>query len=535
MNWYYNLKTRTKLILGYLVTIVLMAFIGFEGISSLNSLLKADAELYHEGVRSTAIAGDIGRALAQVRLALRDAIREPDIEIQRNHKANFDKSVAKMYELEEALLNIFKNARDNPREKEAKVKELQEASKAYLNNAEMDIERAMTGRLAEALANMRNPSSIATATKFNEVVDEVTKLVDASATMLMEDNKTATQRSATIMIIVIIVSAAISLMLAGVISRFFANNINKMCETVEHVANSDLTVESRLEYRDELGHMSDAIGRMIASLRELVGKVAKDVSGVASGSTQLSAAAEEMAATTDEIARDIDAQKSGAERIAAAMTELSASIDEVSIGSKNSLVQLEEAIQATHQGNEAGEATKSAMDDITQTSGRIAQAIGVIQEIANQTNLLSLNAAIEAAKAGEQGKGFAVVAEEVRKLAERSATSAKEIAQYNIEARNSVQRGAELVASTVDLLHKIRVSLDQFAVQTRMSVAASAEQATVGADVAKQIEQSANDTNVTATAASHIATATNEVASTAEELARFASDLQTLVQKFKLS
>jgi methyl-accepting chemotaxis protein len=220
--------------------------------------------------------------------------------------------------------------------------------------------------------------------------------------------------------------------------------------------------------------------------------------------------------------------------MAAAITELAASIAEVASSGQASEAMLDQTEQATGAGQQAGADTSQAMDGITLTAKKISQAVTVIREIANQTNLLSLNAAIEAAKAGEQGRGFAVVAEEVRKLADRSGGAAKEIDALLADAQSAVSRGGVTVGATVQALLTIRENLNAFAQMVRHLAQATAEQTETGAEAAKQVEQGVQEAIQTASATTELAATTEQIARTATDLANVAETLANQMDTFRV-
>jgi len=530
MNWYLNLKMKSKLMWGFLIAATLVLTVSILGFISLGKMSAGDTLLYDVGVQGIDVVGKMREDFTAIRANLRDMIIESDLDANQKTKGANDAVQADIFSELVELKKIVKGYPD----REEIVEKLENKMTVFFRSVDEAEKLALANKKSEAMQYVRTVSL-----PFNmackELLDELKTLTHEIASDQVSANRKTHTSAITMMSLITVAAVIISILLGTYIANIIVTRLRRLAGTIGSVAQGDLTVDSKDIYADELGGIFNSFGHMVTNLRQLIGSVRQGIDGVASGSTQLSTSAEEMNQTTEQIARSAEQQRNGSENMAAAMTELSASIDEVSNGAQSSLIQLDAALEATAQGNVAGASTKNAMDDITETTGRIAQAINVIQEIANQTNLLSLNAAIEAAKAGEQGKGFAVVAEEVRKLAERSASSAKEIAQYNIDARNSVRRGGEMVGTTVGLLNKIKSNLDQFAIRTRESVASTKEQSKAGVEVAKQVDASVNESTSVASAASQMAATTGEVARTASELANLASNLQDQVHKFKIA
>ena len=318
-----------------------------------------------------------------------------------------------------------------------------------------------------------------------------------------------------------------------VLGRGILGPLREFSRAPEATAAGDLRVRSRLASRDEFGAMAATLDRMGDQLQGTMGAILKGVQQVAGGARQLSAAADQMATATGAIARSAQAQEAGAERTAAAITELSASISEVH-GRPGDPQAAGGGPGGGGPGRRGGSDTTQAMAGIVRTAGDISKAIVVIQEIAGQTNLLP-NAAIEAAKAGEQGKGFAVVAEEVRKLAERSAQAAKEVDQLIQEARAAVERGGVTVAATVHSLEIIHANLDAFGQLAGHIAHATEEQSRTGEEAARQVEREVPTSPIqTASATSQLSATTDEVARTARDLAQVAEILARQVSVFQV-
>jgi methyl-accepting chemotaxis protein len=331
-----------------------------------------------------------------------------------------------------------------------------------------------------------------------------------------------------------LVAIAAALALGYGITRSITRPIDGFLGVLAQVAAGNLAVQAEVASRDEIGELGGSLNQALGSLRGTIREVSQAAMAVASGATELSASAEQMSATTQEIAKSGELLQTATDTVASAILQFQASVQQVAGNVQVSVEQTDQAVDATKAGAEGSRDAGARMVLIHGATGKIASAVAVIQEIAQQTNLLSLNAAIEAAKAGDNGKGFSVVAEEVRKLAERCRAATVEIEHLIQDTRAAVADGESSVQTTSGLMDRIQGAISQVADRVHEIGAATREQSCTAEEIARSMADSAREVGQNAAGTQQLSATVQEISRTASELARIAETMASEVARFQV-
>ncbi|APC16346.1 methyl-accepting chemotaxis protein [Pseudomonas frederiksbergensis] len=537
-----NMNIAPRAFTGFTLIGALMLILGVFALNQMSKIRASGEDIVQNSVPSIKALDEFTQlALRQRVLSYRLLTnREPDV--QQKTLALFDQRSQQT----RAAQSDYEKVINSPQERAAYDEYVQ--LQGQYRQLEDRIKSLSRNNQVDELRTLLNTELLTNSEAINSVLNRLMQINNDQATD--SNQKAADQYSSAFDLVVtlLVIATGLTLLFAWLLTNSITQPIAKALSAAEEIAEGNLTRPIIVDGSDEAGRLLQAMLKMQEKLRDTLQRI----SGSA---TQLASAAEELNSVTDESARGLTQQNNEIEQAATAVNEMTSAVEEVarnavstSEASKNATTSagdgrdlVQETVSAIERMSADVQSTATLIGDLANESRDIGKVLDVIRGLADQTNLLALNAAIEAARAGEAGRGFAVVADEVRALAHRTQQSTSEIERMigsiqsgTEHAVDSMRNSTERAESTLNIARGAGLSLDTInsaivEINERNLVIASAaeEQAQVAREVDRNLVN-IRDLSVQS------ATGANQTSAASNELSRLALDLNNMVGRFSL-
>ncbi|WP_158890980.1 MULTISPECIES: methyl-accepting chemotaxis protein [unclassified Pseudomonas] len=537
-----TLKLSARSAVCFAAVTLLLLVLAVTSAVGLNALYKAEQDVETNWMASIAQTAKIDSLVLRLRLETLRMVASEDAQMKQTAAATIAQARGHLQQ-EVAAYQALVASPEEQRLADA----VSVGAKAYDARLDEIVTLAQTRPASEGTAYVN--ANIRPLT--NDLQEKIVALADFNQRGAKQAGELATQtysHNLWLLGIISAVAVVLTVVLATLYTRSILQPLRQVLAVNRRIAEGDLRVAAQATGRDEMADLMRATVQMQQTLRDTV-------SHIGEASTQLASAAEEMNAVTEEGSRGLQRQNSEVEQAATAVNEMTAAVEEVARNAASASTSAQQSERSTGLGAARVTETVNAIQSLTGTVSHtseqivalagqaqgIATVVDVIRGIAEQTNLLALNAAIEAARAGEQGRGFAVVADEVRALAHRTQESTREIEQMiggiqsgSEGAVQAMQRSRDEATATLKIANEAGAALEEIArsiteINERNFLIATASEEQ--AQVARSVDQnlvSIRDLSIQTSAGAH------QTAAAAHEVSRLAVDMNRLVGRFSV-
>nr|WP_308495408.1 methyl-accepting chemotaxis protein [Duganella aceris] len=512
-----NMKVGTRLSLGFGLVLALMLMISLLGVFNMSTIHAKLDRIVNENVVKTELVGTMANSVHIVARVSRSVVL-------LNDEAAIRAEMAKVQTAREAYnqaVDKLGRMPSTPQGAEIRARIAGMALEARPMNDKV-FELALANHDDEATVLLMQQAGPATL-KWQDAMDDYARLQKANNQADVDAATVAYHRARLLMLVLsgiaIAVGAVAAVMIARKLLRQLGGEPDYAAEVAGRIAAGDLTVAVDTRHGDD-GSMLLAMKKMRDALAGIVGEVRTGTEAIASASSQIAAGNQDLSARTEQ-------QASSLEETASSMEELTSAVRQNNDNARQANQLAQSASAVAQQGGAVVSQVVDTMGAINDSSRKIVDIIAVIDGIAFQTNILALNAAVEAARAGEQGRGFAVVATEVRNLAQRSASAAKEIKELIGDSVEKVEIGSKLVERAGQTMEEVVASVQRVTDIT-------ADISTAGDEQSAGIEQINQAVSEMDTVTQQNAALVEEAAAAAEAMQQQAAKLEQVVSVFRL-